>query len=94
MENNVQKVIDPEFVELIEKRQHRPEIGAMWKKTSSKNGNPYHTLRVKLTKQELLGLIDQIEQGDEVALLDLVAFPTRNTDNPRRPSYRLYKELR
>lgn len=83
-----------EQAELVEKRSKRPEIGAIWDKISTKGVN-FFTIRVKLSKEELIQLTSQVEEGEEVAVLDLVAFPTkRSGENTRRPAFRVYKELR
>lgn len=95
MENSAEQLLDPHFTDLIEKRSQRPEVGAMWEKKSRKNDTVYYTMRIKLTKEQLLDLTQQIEEGEEVAQLDMVTFPTRKPEsNNRKPSHRIYQEMR
>lgn len=83
-----------ELVELTRKRSERPEIGAMWDKTSKKSGMQFYTLKVTLTKDKIEELVSQITRGGEVATLEMVAFPcSKKEDNSRRPAYRIFEEL-
>lgn len=80
-----------DFQKLTETRQSRPECGASWEKIS-KNGAQYNTIKLTFTKKELQELLDSTT-GDQVELR-LVSFKNSNKDNnPRRPSWRYYREL-
>jgi uncharacterized protein (DUF736 family) len=80
-----------DFEKLTETRSQRKEVGASWAKVS-RSGMNYYTTKLTFTKQELQELLDS-STGDVVELR-LVSFPNANQDNnPRRPSYRLYKEI-
>lgn len=78
--------------ELIEKRKGRPEAGAAWQRTSKAKDMEYMTVRLKFTKERLQELIAAHPDGAEIAI-NLVAFPNKNQDNPKKPAFRLYEEL-
>jgi uncharacterized protein (DUF736 family) len=74
-----------------QQKQERPEIGAIWERTSKSN-NKYMNIRLKLPKQKLQELLN--ETGDTVSV-NLVAFPNRDIkENTNRPNFRIYEELK
>lgn len=78
--------------DISEQRKLRPEVGAIWKRTSKQNGGEYMTIRLRLTKERLEELLLIAEEGQEVEY-DLVSFPNSREENDRRPSFRVYEDL-
>lgn len=95
MENNEKPTfgvtvgVDSASVDLA--RKQRPEIGAIWER-SSKNGVNYLNIKLKLPRELLLDMLNNYV--DEIIPINLVAFINKNKDdNPKRPTFRIYQEI-
>lgn len=79
---------------LQERRQQRDEVGAVWTKTTKNSESEYMTIKLKLDQEQLNHLLSQLS-NDNVAVLELVAFPyTGGETNGRRPTYRVFPDIR
>lgn len=86
--NNVNK-----YEDLTERRKNRKETGAIWTKTGMKGTN-FHTIKVKLSQEQIERLVIQLENNEEISL-DLVAFPCKGGEpNGRKPTYRIFSDMR
>lgn len=78
--------------EVIEKRNQRPEIGAIWKKLSRKNNNEFLSVEVTLTEDKLKELLGRVTEGK--VKFNLVGFVNKFQNGvTRRPAFRLYEEI-
>lgn len=68
----------------------RPEIGAIWSRTSKAN-KPYLNLKLNLSKAKLQELLGQATS--EEINVNLIAFPNdHKTDGDNKPNFRIYEE--
>jgi hypothetical protein len=90
--------------ELQAARNSRSELGALWRKTS-KTGAEYFTMKLELTPEQAQQLVNNVQtktylsKGEqiskEVCVANLVVFENKSNGNdPRKPSHRIYLEIR
>jgi len=80
--------------DLTQRRKSRPEVGAIWKRTS-KSDMEYMTIQLnkKLIEDLLASGKTRIDTYGNV-LVDLVAFPNKkHSENSRQPAFRVYEEV-
>lgn len=78
--------------EVIERRNQRPEIGAIWKKLSRKNNNEFLSVEVTLSEDKLKELLSKVVDGK--VKINLVGFTNKFQNGMnRRPAFRLYEEI-
>lgn len=71
----------------------RPEIGAIWERSSKASNKPYLNVKINLSKSKLQQLL-ATASGEEVNLT-LVAFPNEYKETgDNRPSFRIYEEMK
>ncbi len=69
------------------KQELRPEIGAIWERTSKTNSTFFN---IRLNKSKLQELLTAA-QGDEVTV-NLVAFANQRKENETHPSFRVFED--
>jgi len=91
---NVNGANTEEATKLAEQRKQRPEVGAIWKKSSTTTNMDYMTIRLRVTKEKLQELLSKPTNENGEVDLNLVAFPNKSQQGiDRRPSFRIYEEL-
>lgn len=71
----------------------RPEIGAIWERSSKTNNKPYLNVKLNIPKSKLQQIL-ATASGEEVNL-SLVAFPNEYKETgDNRPAFRIYEEMK